>query len=445
MTSKAHNSTAAAPPPSHNLLLVSDVHLARFRPHMMQGGQNLFGAFLDHHARTRLGQRPWRLIVNGDLLDFDHQASSIHERSHEAESLLLFEGIEAASRDAFLGFARFLEAGHEVVIIPGNHDRDLMWPRVREAFVEAVGVHLLDRAALARLSFHDWFYYEPGRIYVEHGHQYEPDTSLCGMLDPFIEGSPTAIRRDLATWWIADFCPLIPEIAYHVDHTRGPLFYLPIVIRSLAWKAPYLWVKLLSFIFRTVASAGIQTVRSSARHAERRAQLGRESGLGEEKLRAIEACMITPRISSRLQTAGRLHMAAAVIFPFVAVFGVLGAILGSWLLGGWALGLFGALVVLNMSVSSRFAGHNVASLRKAAGQLQELVGTPIVSFGHNHAATDEPAGAGRYLNSGTWSDPRVPNSYLRVVGSRGEVRGWEAEGAPALAPDSAEAPERALA
>src|SRR5258706_15141919 len=149
---------------SHNLLIVSDVHLARLRPLMMEGGQAYFASFLLHHAEHRVNGRPWRLIVNGDLLDFDHQAGSIAERGTEEDAVLLFHGIEASSRDAFVAFARFLDAGHDIVVIPGNHDRDLMWPRVRAAFVDAVRVHTKDPANVERLTFRDWFYYEPGRI-----------------------------------------------------------------------------------------------------------------------------------------------------------------------------------------------------------------------------------------------------------------------------------------
>jgi UDP-2,3-diacylglucosamine pyrophosphatase LpxH len=410
----------------HNLLIVSDVHLCRLRPRMMQGGQRHFAAFVDRHARVREGGVPWRLVVNGDLLDFDHQAQSIDERGPESASLRLFEEIAREHDDVFAAFARFLAAGHEIVVIPGNHDLDLHWPSVEDAFRAAIARHLGDPEALSRLSFRPWFHYEAGRVWIEHGHQFEPDGALAGMLDPF-DDAGARLRRNLGAWWIADFCPHITEIAYHVDHTRSPLYYVPVVVQRLGWKGPWLWLRYLWFALRTVAYAGGPSARPSPAHAARREALAAAAGLSGETLRAIEGAMAPSRMASKRAALARLHVIPAALLPIVLGLGVAAAAAPSSLLAWIAVALFAVVVGVNVGVSSRFHGSAVEDLRVGAAEVQRLSGVPIVVMGHVHVATDEPRGTGRYLNSGTWADPRTPIHYVSIVGDEARLRTYDPE------------------
>src|SRR5689334_321198 len=61
-----------------NLLIISDLHLGEdLRPglgagslkHMVRLERELENFFL-HYTSTRLGNRPWRLVINGDMVDF---------------------------------------------------------------------------------------------------------------------------------------------------------------------------------------------------------------------------------------------------------------------------------------------------------------------------------------------------------------------------------------
>src|SRR5437868_1490796 len=83
--------------------------------------------------------------------------------------------------EAFIAaLAIVLAAGHEVVLLPGNHDIEIQWPPVRRQIERAVLCRVRERvaseaevtAAGARLKFPPWFWYEPGRVWIEHGCQY---------------------------------------------------------------------------------------------------------------------------------------------------------------------------------------------------------------------------------------------------------------------------------
>jgi UDP-2,3-diacylglucosamine pyrophosphatase LpxH len=409
-----------------NLLIVSDVHLACLRPGMREGGQREVARFIAHHADHPAPGGPWRLIVNGDLFDFDHQARSADERMLEPDALRLFGAIAEEFPEVFAALARFLDRGHEVVVIPGNHDLDLIWPGVRRDFLRRISAHLADPAAIGRLSFQDWFYYESGRIYVEHGHQYDVDNAVAGLLDPFEPGP--RLRPSLGTFWIAGFCPHIPEIAYHVDHTRSPLYYLPVVAKRYGLRGPALWLRYLGFALRTLREAGPARAVVGPGHLERRRALAEASGLGEEALRRLEGAAATPRLASRLATAARLHIVPAFLLPVAAVFGILGAVFSSVALLACAAAALVPAVAVDFMVSSRFKGHAEESLRSAAATIQKIVGVPLVCFGHVHLPADERAGDGRYLNSGTWISARLPFHYIRVVGADAAVCRWEPRG-----------------
>src|SRR6185503_14319543 len=63
---------------SANLLVVSDLHFGEEllpgataeRRHTVELGARAFKDFLRYHAQRRLGGRPWRLVIAGDLFDF---------------------------------------------------------------------------------------------------------------------------------------------------------------------------------------------------------------------------------------------------------------------------------------------------------------------------------------------------------------------------------------
>jgi UDP-2,3-diacylglucosamine pyrophosphatase LpxH len=412
------------------LLIVSDVHFCRLRPGMMVGGQHLLAGWIAHHARRPRPDGPWRLLLNGDLFDFDHHADSMRERGPEAESVRLFGEIADEYPELFAALAEFLDAGHEVVVLPGNHDLDFFFPAVRAALRERVAGHVCQPGALSRLTFNDWFYYEPGRIWVEHGQQYDPDTRTVGLLDPL--DARGQLRTNLGTRWISDFCPNIPEIAYHVDHTRAALFYVPVVLREYGWSGPSLWRRYVAFALRTVMAAGPAHVAARPAHDSRRRQLATLHSLDEEVLRGFED-RVPSRMASRWHTAARLHLLPALLVPVVLTLVGLAIAKGSPALAGAAAGAVALMAAAGgLLAGGGYHGTVAQNLRQQAARVQRALGVPLVSFGHVHQATDEAAGEGRYLNTGTWVSPHLPFTYVKVIGHTAELCRWS----PELGPDS---------
>src|SRR5438105_15592797 len=178
----------------HNLLAISDLHLGcDLRP-----GQNLdrprpadhaLASFLEWHADHRTERKPWRLILNGDIVDFvaitlvpDHADFEISDEERElglapSEPKCVWKLRRTAQRhpSVFDALARFVHKGNSLHIIRGNHDSEWRWPAVQAELRRILAARLrAPRRRFERLiEFHDWFYLEPGWFYAEHGHAHD--------------------------------------------------------------------------------------------------------------------------------------------------------------------------------------------------------------------------------------------------------------------------------
>lgn len=142
-------------------------------------------AFLDQFASQ---PEPSILVVNGDFLDFA-QAEPWQSAELEAETAMgtplcfteeqsveKLRCIVASHRAVFQALGRIVRPAslHRVVVLPGNHDPDFFWPRVRREFVRAVAKR--GERDRVRLSFHLEQAYRPADfdgLWIEHGHQYD--------------------------------------------------------------------------------------------------------------------------------------------------------------------------------------------------------------------------------------------------------------------------------
>src|SRR5512143_3052149 len=161
-----HPMHAAEPNPPvsapRELLIVSDLHLGRGCNPATKHWHRLETFFYDDDFRSfcewlcrDAAERgaPVALVLNGDVLDLlrigpqaDPDASGIERRFGPpvtppiaARMVRAILGGHPAFADAL---AAVLAAGHEVIILPGNHDLELQWEPVREEVRRAVADRL---------------------------------------------------------------------------------------------------------------------------------------------------------------------------------------------------------------------------------------------------------------------------------------------------------------
>jgi UDP-2,3-diacylglucosamine pyrophosphatase LpxH len=460
----------------HNLLVLSDIHLGsdlvqHARPDAPARGSasvrrdRELVAMLDWYRVRPHGGLPWRLVIAGDLVDFvgmsvssgpdeivtePNEEERLHGLGNSADhTLAKLRRVAEHHAPVFSAIARFVAAGNTLVVLRGNHDIDLHWEAVQVAFRELLGKHA--PIAESSLEFADWFYYEEGLVYIEHGHQYDDYCSCDYLLHPVLPSDPRRSHRSLAD----------VLLRYVVRPTRGmlesghesasALDYLRFGAR-LGFRGLFglgqrfvMAIAALLVLWREHFGDAARWVR--AEHERKMALLAEARQISLLKLKAL-ASLQRPPITRSL-----LRILAGVMVDRVAM--TVAALIGlGWLLAArWtpALGLqLLAVVALLVPLAwlwrrARGAIDASESLRERAARVATLFPAAFVVMGHTHLPEMGEAfdGEATYVNVGGWAEEETADSAAALPASRthlvvehvdgrprAELLSWDAEQGP---------------
>ncbi len=476
----------------HNLIVISDLHLGEdLRPggtgvsylrHLVRLEKEL-EKFLHHHTDVWLDERPWRLVINGDMVDFmsmnilpeegDADTSSDDDRLYglgwsERAAQKKLERVIVRHQGVFRALGEFVLAGNQLVVVVGNHDVEFHYESVQRTFVEwlcgltvGAGANEDERAPVAgRVQFCPWFYYEKDQIYIEHGHQFDEYCSFDYQLRPAAsyhydaaptaaEPAPTATEMDtpvrggkksrfalsMAHAGMRYFANQLPEYDPHTAETWGFVHYFRWVrglgLRGFA-RISYLYGLLVWKVVEAwYAMRGADGERKAA-HLDRLSALSLHFRMTEDQLVALSALHRVPVTSTFLGVLRALFI-DRLLLSCVAV--------GT--AAGLALGLTGlprvlapvALLAVSFLANDQLGRARLEScaqkLRAVPRMVQALVGVPLIVFGHSHAPEQVPLPGGSvYFNTGTWAsdDTSVAFTHLVVLHEggqkRAELRQW---------------------
>lgn len=152
---------------------------------------NDFSNFINKILQTNSNKK--ELILNGDIFDFDSVVNIPEDLSKysikkyelksglntmEDKSLFKIKYILKEHEVWVQSIKKFIEHGHKVVFILGNHDVELCWPKVQKAIIKSLD---LDKKYIENIVFCEWYYISNKDTLIEHGHQYDP---YCMTIDP---------------------------------------------------------------------------------------------------------------------------------------------------------------------------------------------------------------------------------------------------------------------
>jgi|GEM_PF-2382554 len=180
-------------------VIVSDLHLGPGTTDPRFAGIEDFyadaewGAFLGREG----AKGPTDVIIAGDFIEFWQIATALHALprpedpsqppsgpvlgADQAFGQAAIDLVIAAHRDVFRAIGRFVDSGdHRVIVIAGNHDADLLWPKVQLAIARAAGAR-----DPSRLVFLDAVAYLHGGVYVAHGHELDAANRFATQHAPF--------------------------------------------------------------------------------------------------------------------------------------------------------------------------------------------------------------------------------------------------------------------
>jgi UDP-2,3-diacylglucosamine pyrophosphatase LpxH len=451
-----------------NLLVISDLHLGGDlkpgAPSLSAGRQiarleSELAAFFAHYAAHRLDGRPWRLVVNGDMVDFmamlilpDAGAGSLEERQFglaygESQSHTKLERVFDRHAEVFRRLAAFVEAGHELVIVVGNHDAEFFYPAVQRCFTERLASLSTapGRAAIFRaaIRFCPWFYYEENVVYVEHGHQYDEYCAFDYLLHPVAEGA--GIELSVAHAGMRYFTNLVPQMPSLDAETWGFFHYLRWGLAHGARTILRILYCYGSLVFQSIGIWSALTNRRSdraraAHHGLALRALACRYRIAVEALEALDRLRCPPLMKRLSRIFSALFVDRILLGATLA----LGVLLAMVTTGGWsrlaaAAGVLcgGVAASWVLSLRTRFI-PSASALRRVPSAIWRIMRTPFIVFGHSHTVERiELGGGGTYINTGSWIESRGQFPHLIIRdherGPRAELRGW-ADGASAPYP-----------
>ncbi|MEM1025472.1 MAG: hypothetical protein AAGD10_13390 [Myxococcota bacterium] len=438
---------------SRRLLVLSDLHLGRdcnaitgfsdaTRPH-----REFDQAFVDLLARYTEGREgEWRLIFAGDFIDFVEVVVvpdeggpnalflsfevSNEERKYglgsEAErAVVKLERTMEYHRVFFEALARFVRRGGELVLMRGNHDAEMYWTKVQRVFRRVLADHAFPRATedvddylrarsefQARVSFCPWCYVEPGRIYIEHGHQYDPYCAFDSQLVPTSPRNPHRIDMPLFMFAMRYFVNLMTDFGHHEVQKWSARDYVTWIQRSGVGAFVYAGRMAVGAAGRALVHAarlaGDRGGVDASEHENRLAAEARRQGVEAEALAQVDALRHTPIIRNLPELLRLLYM-DRIILGLVAILLSLFVILAIESPGIQLAALVGVGFVsyrVNKAMEPRRFLLPAPKQVQAAEEIARIMKVPVVVMGHSHLRGVVDLGEGRsYVNTGCWLPP----------------------------------------
>ena len=166
-------------------------------------------------APHRLPQ--FRLRKNARLTDLQYRMLTEEKMSLE-KLYFIYRGHQTF----FYSLAWWIARGHKLVILPGNHDLEIAWPKVHQRFKDLIYYSFQtnqkkwlaespskngtdpdaspqndQKSFLERINYHGWFYYKKGVFFAQHGAQYDNLNGTINLLNPYQTREPDPDKRKL--------------------------------------------------------------------------------------------------------------------------------------------------------------------------------------------------------------------------------------------------------
>ncbi len=365
------------------------------------------------------------------------------------KSVYKLDAMAAGHPIFFQALGRFIAAGHKVEILRGNHDLELHFDAVRKRLISLLVRHEdgpSQTEAEARIRFHEWFYLEEGRVYIEHGNQYDAANSTRYPLHPLLSsrqwwstGKEKALDYPLGSIFVRFFYNRVRRFDPYTPRLVSFEQYLAFIRRYNLFDV---WRVYKDHYPHFVAALGPTTTTGSSRSTDE--ENARQEGafddladqgedgrlyrqLNDLKIHPVSASkpavvkeMVTPMIRRSLWLG--LFAFSALIVWF-GLFNLIDKV--PWLTANAILmSLFAVLTLtgaawtwIHLQRKLRQRSHNSPAeiLTERAEKIAALTGASMILMGHTHVVDYRQlkSGGAIYANSGTWTS--VDNPWNRIM------------------------------
>lgn len=386
----------------------------------------LFRQFLEFIVKEAKGEKV-ELILNGDTFDFDSMLYRPPRPTYNLSWLEKKRGMEPEEEKSVDkmrviledheewcdALHWFIEQGHKVVFVIGNHDLELHWKSVQ---IEILNFLKLTPEERTRVRFVEWFYISNKDTLIEHGNQYDPYCLCDDPINPFvIDYNRVKVRLPFGDWacrylvnGMGYFNPHI-EANYVMSLSEYVRYFFKYMVRAqplILWT--WFWSS-VAILWRTLASH-FQRPLSDPLTVEKRVEgIARRSNATPRMVRELSALFVKPAASNPLRIMKELWLDRAflvliALFLLLQVFILVKQI--------YALSFFWMFIPIFLLLPpfilySRGVESYISYYKKPNEQILTTSGliTDVtrVVYGHTHDVRHELIGGMEHLNSGTWS------------------------------------------
>ncbi len=366
-------------------------------------------------------------VFNGDVFDFDpitrmpepppspvHWLARLRGLGTEEWMSAFKMDLIVSDHPEFFGAIRdFVQRGHQVVFVCGNHDLELVWPAVQDKVRDALG---LDEIGQARVRFCEWFYLSEGDTYVSHGHQADPYCVVPDPIHPLILVRGRAAVRlpfgDVANRYMLNgmgyFNPHATAnyIMSGLEYVRFFFKYMvrdqPLLLWTWFWSAGVTLLVTLAHFLRPALRDPLMVEEKVQSVADR-------SGASPAMVRQLSVTHVAPAATNPLMITRELWLDRAILYMAMVYVSwqVVMAVNLVWAISPlWVLLPFALLFPLFLQYSFRVKPETFAEplmTERRAEWVHRITGARYAVMGHTHIPELADIGPLRFCNGGFWS------------------------------------------
>lgn len=408
-----------------------------------------FLEFLQNIVRQAQGAEV-ELVLNGDIFDFDSVQALPEEPPFRVNWLEEKRGLNSEAEKSVFKIERilkdhsewvgalrwFLQCGHRVVFVIGNHDLELHWPVVQATIVENLQ---LPEPFRENIRFCEWFYISNGDTFIEHGNQQDPYCLCIDPLNPYVlQYNKVEIRLpfgNIASRYMINGMGFFNP---HVDsnYIMSIAEYVRFFVRYMARAQPLLlwtwfWGAFLT-LTKSISDTLLPALRDPLGAEDRIEDIAAKANATPRMVRELKELFAHPATFRPLIVARELWLDRAFLLLITLV-----ALLEIFLFikQVYEISFFWMFIPILLFVPfflfySRSIRSNVTQYKEPQDHILAMTGkithTNRVVYGHTHVMRHEIIGAIEHLNSGSWSPAFLDVECTKPIGQKAFV--WIAPG-----------------
>jgi len=437
--------------PKLHTVILSDLHLSDAE--LGRPGRSLWKRykrpkfFIDQSFRRLLhflqsqiqSDEKIELVLNGDIFDFDSvMRLPLHTRFHiswlerkrglnpeEDKSRFKMEVILGDHPIWVMALREWVQNGHSIVFIIGNHDIELHWPLVQKELLKTIAA---SEEQEKQIRVCEWFYLSGGDTAIEHGNQYDDYCVVTSPIHPFIKkGKRIQVRIPFGnitgrymTNGMGLFNPHV-ESSFLMTLPEYIKFFYKYALRVQPFLLfTWLWSAAVSF-WVSLTDGLLPPMRDPLYIEQRVEGIAQKSNSTSTTVRTLMALHVHPAIYNPIKIARELWLDRFFLLAFIGfmsfeLYALIDLIIPiSWI---WFLLFFVLLIPILIFYARNIKSEVIPSQEVALKQsplIAQITHTKRVVFGHTHREMHTFVDQTEVLNTGTWSpafkDPECRESY----------------------------------